>query len=614
MFAHRFSIATCAATFLLLVIGALVHATGSSLACPDWPLCYGQFLPPMVGGIFFEHSHRLAAATVGLLTVAQAVLLTWKRRSDRGLVAMGWTAVGLVVLQGVLGGVTVKLRLPLAVSTAHLGLSMFFFAFTILIAFRSRPEQAPDPDPDASKGRARDAAETAGASAAPAPAGAGASAAPAWAGARAWAAAAALIIYVQILLGAFVRHTGSGLACGFEVPLCRGALWPAAAGGPALLHMAHRLLGVLAAAVVIAAAVSARRATHSFKASGPGFVRAITVIAPTLVLLQLFLGVETVWTRISVPVVTLHFAVGAALLACTVSLFLSLGPLPRAAELRDLAALAKPRLSSLVLVTTAGGVWLAPGTIGAFRALLTVFATGLVVGGANALNCWAERDVDARMARTRNRPLPAGRLAPRTALLFGLALPLVGLPPLFLLVNPLTGALAALALLLYVLVYTPLKQRSPLALFVGAVPGAIPPLLGWTAVTGRLDLAGLALFAVMFVWQLPHFLAIALYLKDDYARGGLAVMPLALAHGERWSKVQIVLFSAILVPVTVLPHSLQITGRLYLFAAIVLGVGFVAWGLSGFRADAGPRWARGLFLGSLGYLTLLFAALALDVR
>ena len=198
---------------------------------------------------------------------------------------------------------------------------------------------------------------------------------------------------------------------------------------------------------------------------------------------------------------------------------------------KDLLLLAKPRLSGLVVLTTAGGVALAPGRIGVGRAVVSIVGTAAVVGAANALNCWLERDVDARMRRTRDRPLPAGRVEPFVAFALGIAIPIFALPVLALVASPLTALLAFLALVVYVAVYTPMKRRSTLALFVGAVPGAIPPLMGWTAVTGRLDAGGLALFALLFAWQLPHFLAISIYLAEDYARGGLQVF--ALVHGER---------------------------------------------------------------------------------
>jgi protoheme IX farnesyltransferase len=273
---------------------------------------------------------------------------------------------------------------------------------------------------------------------------------------------------------------------------------------------------------------------------------------------------------------------------------------------RDLAALAKPRLLGLVVCTAAGGAWLAPGRRDLGRALALLVCTSAVVGGANALNEWLEREVDGRMRRTCGRPLPAGRLEAWVAVAFGLALPAAALPLLGFAVNFLTASLAALALFLYVVVYTPLKRVTPAALFVGAVPGAIPPLMGWTSVTGHVDAGGLALFGVLFFWQLPHFLAVSVYLKDDYARGGLKVF--ALVRGERAAVRWAVATSALLVPVTLLPVPLGLAGPAYGAAAAVLGLGLVAWAATGLRAPAG-RWARGFFLSTLAYLTLLLAAL-----
>ena len=172
-------------------------------------------------------------------------------------------------------------------------------------------------------------------------------------------------------------------------------------------------------------------------------------------------------------------------------------------------------LSALVLFTTAGGLWLAPGHLGAARAVLTLLMTTLAVASANTFNSYIERDLDALMKRTRTRPLPQHRLTPGVALAAACVESAIALPALTWGVNPLVGALAALAVVSYVAVYTPMKRRTSSAVVIGALPGAIPPLLGWSAVTGRLDAGGLALFAVLFLWQLPHFLAIALYFCDD---------------------------------------------------------------------------------------------------
>jgi protoheme IX farnesyltransferase len=279
--------------------------------------------------------------------------------------------------------------------------------------------------------------------------------------------------------------------------------------------------------------------------------------------------------------------------------------------LRDLVALTKPRLSSLVLCTTAGGLWLAHGSLGRGSSVAALAGTTLAVAGAHALNCYIERDIDRYMERTRGRPLPAGRLDPRVALVLGIVLSMVSIPLLWLAVNPVTALLGALALLSYVLVYTPLKTRSPAALYVGAVPGALPPLMGWTAATGRIEPAGVVLFAVLFLWQLPHFLAIAIYRKDDYAAAGMRTLP--IVRGDAVARRHIALWTLALVPVTFGLNALGVAGWIYGAAAAALGAAFIAKTLPGLRAAEPPEgYARGVFLLSLVYLTGLFLALILD--
>jgi protoheme IX farnesyltransferase len=276
----------------------------------------------------------------------------------------------------------------------------------------------------------------------------------------------------------------------------------------------------------------------------------------------------------------------------------------------DLLSLTKPRLSSLVVCTAAGGMWLAPGGLSLPRTLLALLAIAGTVGAANALNCYLERDVDRFMARTRNRPLPAGRMEPSTALWFGLALAAVCLPALALGANALTGLLGLVALLTYVLVYTPLKARSSLAMVVGAVPGALPPLMGWTAVTGAVDAGGMALFAILFLWQLPHFVAIALFRKEEYEAAGLKSLP--LERGDAVSRAHILFYLSLLWPVAVAPYWLGLAGRVYLGAAVALGGALFFLGAWGFLRRLGSAWARRVFFASLVYLSALFLVLMVD--
>jgi protoheme IX farnesyltransferase len=276
----------------------------------------------------------------------------------------------------------------------------------------------------------------------------------------------------------------------------------------------------------------------------------------------------------------------------------------------DYVALTKPRLSSLVLFTMAGGMWLSGKSLPWTAWLFGLVGTAGTVGAANAFNCWMERDSDRHMRRTASRPLPARRMVPVHALRFAYVLALVSLPLVWLGTNALTGALGLLALLSYVLVYTPLKARTHWAMQAGAIPGALPPLMGWTAATGKIELPGLALFAILFVWQLPHFIAIALFRKEEYRAAGLTSLP--LQKGDRTAWWHAVLYLLVLVPVSTLPFFVHVAGVPYVVAAVVLSVWFKWVGVKGLFSGGGEKPARKLFVTSLVYLTVLFAVLGLD--
>jgi protoheme IX farnesyltransferase len=578
MLVYRFAVATAVATYLLILIGGLVHGTGSSLACPDWPTCYGTLMPKMEGGVLVEHSHRIAAGSVVVLTVVLAGLLTASRApAARRLRPFGWLAVALVIAQALLGGITVLLRLPTPISTAHTATSLLFFLTVLYIAARSRPAVA--------------AAATV--------------AAPAVVPRLALVAAVA--VYFQMVLGGLVRHSGAALAC-TDVPLCRGSLWPDA-HPTVLIQALHRLNAVAVGGLVIASAIV------TFRRAARPSLKLLAAAAPILVGVQIWLGLRSVLTFLDLATVESHLAVATALLAVLALTVLGARPdaqpsFPRPSWIADLVQLAKPRITGLVVITFVGGLWLAPGTIAHWRAIMTLIGTALLVAASNTLNMYLERDIDPLMDRTRDRPLPRASLSPETALAFGAALACVAVPLVFLGSNLLTGILGLFALGSYVGVYTPLKRHSAIALFVGAVPGALPPLMGWTAVTGRLDAPGLALFAILFLWQIPHFLAIAIYRAADYARAGFKVLPLTIS--ARATRATIVIFSAVLVLATVLLEPLRVAGLPYLVCAALLGAVFIGWAAAGFRRAAAGAWARSLFLYSIVYLTLLFVALVID--
>jgi protoheme IX farnesyltransferase len=277
-----------------------------------------------------------------------------------------------------------------------------------------------------------------------------------------------------------------------------------------------------------------------------------------------------------------------------------------------LTELAKPGITRMVLITTALGVLAAPGPFVWIDLVATIVGTGLVVAGANALNMFLERDSDALMTRTRARPLPTGRLSSDEVLAFGVLVSVSGLFLLAQFVSVAAVGLAAGALLSYVLVYTPLKRVSSIALYVGAVPGALPPAIGYAALTGTVDGVGLYMFLILFVWQLPHFLAITLFRASEYDRAGLKA--LVNERGELYTKKTALALSVLLLGTSLLPAFLiEGISPFYGIIALVCGLTYVAWAASGLRAGAGEKWARGYFFASIPYLVIVMMALVISV-
>ena len=276
----------------------------------------------------------------------------------------------------------------------------------------------------------------------------------------------------------------------------------------------------------------------------------------------------------------------------------------------DLVSLMKPNIMIMALLTGAGAIRLAPATMAIGHELLVLLGIALIVGCANTLNMWLERDSDCLMARTKNRPLPTRRLDPVVALVFGALLGALALPVLAL-AGIVPAALGLVALLLYVGVYTPMKQRTPWATWVGSVPGAMPALMGWTAATGRLDLGGLAVFAILFMWQVPHTHAIAIYRQRDYEAAGLKT--LVGTRGIAVTRRAIAGWLVVQVALSVALFPLGVAGLPYLIAAIALGAMVLGQGFSGMRSGE-SRWARQVFLTSIVYLPLLFGVMVLGGR
>jgi protoheme IX farnesyltransferase len=290
-------------------------------------------------------------------------------------------------------------------------------------------------------------------------------------------------------------------------------------------------------------------------------------------------------------------------------------PHPGVARLADLWEMTKPGITFMVVLTAGMGYLLAEGRFFSLGLLIhTLLGTGFVSAGASVLNQVLERRYDALMRRTENRPLPAGRLDPDLALVFGVALSLVGLVELTFAVNLLTAALGVIALAGYVFAYTPLKRYTELSTVVGGIPGAIPPMMGWAAVRNDLDLAAWVLFGILFFWQMPHFLAIAWLCREDYARGGFPMLTVIDPSGKRAAR-QSVLYAAALVPLSLLPSILGLTGAVYFGGALLLGLGYLAASFGFARALAGggaDRGARRLMFTSILYFPALLAVMILD--
>lgn len=278
---------------------------------------------------------------------------------------------------------------------------------------------------------------------------------------------------------------------------------------------------------------------------------------------------------------------------------------------RDIAELAKPGLTMMNVMMTAGAMGLAGGGLSGMTWLMVLVGATLLVGSANTMNMYLEREGDKAMARTRRRPIPSGRMRPGTALFLGLGGGLISVYVLTVYGNVATGALGALGYVSYVWVYTPMKRISPWAMQIGAIPGAIPPLLGWTAATGHLSIEGIVLFLIVFFWQIPHFIAIAIYRQADYVRAGIKTWP--SVRGMDSAKNQALLYTFFLTPISLMLVPLGVASYAYLVVAAGLGLWFLITCVRGFEPESGQRWARHFFVVSIIYLPALTLALIVDV-
>lgn len=578
------------ALFLLVVTGNIVRVGEAAQACPDWPTCFGGWSAPesLAGRIQF--AHRGLTLLSGLLVAAAAAMaLRFKRL--RWLSRSLYLAFGLALLQSLLGALLVAPAAAAALKLAHLGLALatlglVTFAATATFFQYRRPAVA---------------------------------ARPAWrspfARLSVWTS---LAVFSLLLSGAWLAATGAAVHCpGW--PLCSGGL---PASGPGWLAFAHRLVTLLAAGLATAQFISAWRSQRS----QPAALTAATSVM-TLMVGQVLISAVMAQKGFPIDLVGLHASSSVALWAVQILLLASAGFAARSAEeerreaqqpfvlgrrLRDIFVLNKPLIVALLLATTYAGMVVGGGGLPAFSlALWTMLGGALAAGGSGALNQYIDRDIDRSMQRTANRPLPSNRLAPAEALSYGVAAILLSFFLMAAFVNLLAALLSMAGMIYYVLIYSAwLKHLTVQNIVIGGGAGAIPPLVGWAAATGSLNVPALFLFAIVFLWTPPHFWALALVRKKDYARASVPMLP--VVAGEEAARKQIFIYTLELVGLTLLMPVFQVAGSVFLAAALALGAWLISAAWKVLR-KGGNKVAWKMYRYSSMYLAFLFLALVLDV-
>jgi protoheme IX farnesyltransferase len=626
---QRLAAVTVVATLALVTIGVVVRITDSGMACPHWPGCFeGQFLPHLDAGfqVWAEWIHRSVAALIGLLVLGLAGLAVLDHRDRASLVWPAVAAVALTGYQAWLGRETVRLGNSGESVLAHLAAAMALLGLLVYLLARA--------------GFAARVASRGGSQRL-----------------TILAAFTATATYALLLFGANVTAAGTGLYFA-DWPLMDGTLLPTLTEG-SIAHVLHRWVAAVVAVLVIATWLLARRSRRE----APLLARLATASA-ILYAVQVIVGGAQVLTRLAGWTQTLHVALGAVVWALFVGLAVAsyctargvvpagtsggsglagagrgtgggdprggdrgtpgaaAGPRSRGDSVRAYVALTKPRIIELLLVTTVPAMVLAtrelPGiqvVDWAWLTFWTLVGGSLAAGSANAINCYLDRDIDELMARTRRRPLPAHEVEPHRAVVFGIALGVAAFVVMVLFVNLPAAFLTLLAIGFYVVVYTMLlKRTTPQNIVIGGAAGALPPVIGWTAVTGSVGLPAIFLFLLVFYWTPPHFWALSLRIRKDYAAAGVPMLP--VVRGIPETTRQIALYTVLLVALSVAFAAVAHMGVLYLATAIALGGVFIvqAWQLwrVGTSEEESTAGAIRLYRYSISYLTLLFVAVALD--
>ena len=576
---RRLTTATAVSTLLLVAIGGIVRATGSGDACPDWPRCFGQWLPPLEFPAIIEYSHRLAAALTGVLIFATAWVAWRRHRGDAAVVWPMVAAVFVAIVQAAIGRERILTGPDQLTVTVHFVVGMALVALVVVSATAARVPGGTLDAPD--RGFAR----------------------------MAWTAAGAVALV--LVVGAYVRGEHAGLAF-LDWPLMDGSLVPSLTEADPVIHFAHR------AVALVTLLLGGWLAWRARRVAAP--LRALSWTAFGLLLAQTAIGAAVVLSRLGTAARVGHVVGSSLSWAALVALLTAIRRAEKSRvgapkRLRETVGayvqLMKPDIILLLLVTTVPAMVLAAhGVPPAGLLLATLLGGTLAAGGANAVNHYLDRDIDELMPRTRRRPIPSHRVPPRDALRFGVGMIGTGFAWMVISVNLLSAALTLAAAAFYVFVYTMgLKRSTPQNIVIGGAAGAVPALVGWAAVTGGIGLPAVVLFATIFVWTPPHFWALALRYAGEYRAAGVPMLP--AVRGPRATAVWIVLYSLLVVGVSLLLLPVAGLGALYLVAALGLGALLVMYAVNVLR-DGGMRAAMAMFRYSITYLGLLFAAAAAD--
>ncbi|PKB68439.1 MAG: protoheme IX farnesyltransferase [SAR202 cluster bacterium Io17-Chloro-G3] len=586
--------ASAAAVFALITLGGIVRVTESGLGCPDWPLCNGKILPPLEYHALIEYSHRTVASLVGFLVILTTIVAWWKARKVRWVILPLSAAVPLVGLAGLLGRNAVLSDLAPEIVTAHLAIAQIIFALVLapLLWYWATTKSAHGRQ--SPRGSRKSTLEV-----------------PDRFGPLVLLTFPA--IFITLLTGSYVVGEGAGTACP-SWPFCDSGLIPNVSIG--WLHMAHRVIAAIFGLFVGFVAYLGWQ-----KRSASKIVGRTSAVLIFLLLLQIVVGAANPWLDFTPEIRAAHLSIATAIWGCVIALAI----FSRKAELWELSSktklalqiiedyisLTKPRIVVLLLITALGGMYLAEGGTPPLSLVLLVMVGGaLGSGGAQAINHSLDKDIDQLMHRTQNRPVAGDRVSYRAAVIFGIILNAAAFMILFTGVNLLAATLTLSATLFYVVIYTGwLKRSTTQNIVIGGAAGAVPPMVGWVAITGSLGLPPLYLFAIIFFWTPPHFWALALLIKDDYARAGVPMLP--VVQGNAATAKSVMLHTIILVSLTILFYTTEAVGEIYFAGAICLGIPFVilAWKLLRAHGDSG---AKPLYLYSLAYLAGIFLLLMVD--